>query len=266
MTCEEFEELSGAYVLDAITPQERQEAREHLAGCAKCTRRLAEMRAIADLLPLSVTQVSPPPSAKERLLAAIRQEQRIIPIERGQQMRRNRGAGGRGWSRRRLTGIVAAAVLMLALLGGMTAWNVSLQHTVTSFQQQNGSLQQEVNGLRPQVALSYKLASKTSSARNATGKLIYLPEQHLTVLIMRGLPQLQGKQVYQGWLIENKTPVSIGLLSVQNGIASVDFPGDISSYQTAAVSMESGPNASKNAPKGPIMAAGQLKHPFVQML
>jgi anti-sigma-K factor RskA len=261
MTCEEFEELSGAYVLDAITPQERQEAREHLAGCAKCTRRLAELRAIADLLPLSVTQVNPSPSAKERLLTAIGQEQHIIPIERGQRNQRNRG----GWSRR-LTAIVAAAVVMLALLGGMTAWNVSLQHAVTSFQQQNSSLQQEVNGLRPQVALSYKLASKTSSARNATGKLIYLPEQHLTVLIMRGLPQLQGKQVYQGWLIENKTPVSIGLLSVQNGIASVDFPGDISSYQTAAVSMESGPNASKNAPKGPIMAAGQLKHPFVQML
>src|SRR3981081_1453865 len=112
MTCEEFEELSGAYVLDAITPQERQEAREHLAGGAKCTRRLAELRAIADLLPLSVTQVNPPPSAKERLLAAIHQEQGIIPIERGQRNRRNRGAGGGGWSRR-LTGIVAAAVVML---------------------------------------------------------------------------------------------------------------------------------------------------------
>jgi anti-sigma-K factor RskA len=264
MTCEEFEELSGAYVLDAVTPEERQQAREHLAGCAKCTRRLQEMRAVVDLLPLSVPQVNPPPSAKERLLAAIRQEQGVIPTERGRQNRSNRGAGGGGWSRR-LAGIVAAAVLILALLAGMTAWNVSLHSTITSLQQQNGSLRQEVNGLRPQVALSYTLASKTSSARNATGKLIYLPKQHLTVLIMQGLPELQGNQVYQGWLIENNTPVSIGLLSVQNGIASVDFPGDIRSYQTAAVSMERGPNASKNAPAGPIVAAGQLQHPLMQM-
>src|SRR5438270_12866696 len=115
MTCEEFEELSGAYVLDAITPQERQEAQEHLAGCAKCTRRLEELRAVANLLPLSVTQVSPPPSAKERLLAAINQEQRVIPIDRGWQNRRDRGAGGGGWSWR-LAGIVAAAVLLFALL------------------------------------------------------------------------------------------------------------------------------------------------------
>src|SRR5256885_8939930 len=53
----------------------------------------------------------------------------------------------------------------------------------------------------------------------------------LTVLIMQGLPKLQGTHVYQGWLIQNNTPVSIGLLSVQNGVASVDFPGDITNYQ-----------------------------------
>ncbi|HEX6480131.1 MAG TPA: anti-sigma factor [Ktedonobacteraceae bacterium] len=265
MTCEEFEELSGAYVLDAITPQERQAAREHLAGCAKCTRRLEELRAVADLLPLSVTQVNPPPSAKERLLAAIQEEQRVIPIERGRQSRHNRGASGGGWSRR-LVGIVAAVVLMFALLAGMTVWNVSLQHSVTSLEQQNGSLQQQVNELGHQIAESYALSSKVSSAPNASGWLIYLPRQHLTILTMQGLPKLQADHVYQGWLIENNKPVSIGLLSIQNGIASVDFPGDITSYQAAAVSMEPSINGSKNAPAGPIVAAGQLKDPVVQRL
>jgi len=265
MTCEDFEELSGAYVLDAVTPEERLAAREHLAGCAKCTHLLEQMRSVVDLLPLSVTQVNPPPSAKDRLLAAIRQQQPVIPIERGQQIRRNRGAGAGGWSRR-WVGVVAAAVLMFALLGGMTVWNVSLQQTITSLHGQNSALQQVVYELRPQVAVSYALASSTSSAQNATGKLIYLPQQHLTVLIMQGLPKLQGTHVYQGWLIQNNTPVSIGLLSVQNGIASVDFPGDITNYQAVAVSMEHGPNASKNAPAGPVVARGQLKHPLLEML
>ena len=165
-----------------------------------------------------------------------------------------------------MVGVVAAAVLMLALLGGMTVWNVSLQQTITSLHQQNSALQQEMNKLQPQVALSYALASSTPSAWNATGELIYLPEQHLTVLIMRGLPKLQGTHVYQGWLIQNNSPVSIGLLSVQNGVASVDFPGDITNYQAVAVSMEHGPNASKNAPAGPVVASGQLKHPLLVML
>ncbi len=265
MTCEEFEELSGAFALDAVTPEERQAAREHLAGCTKCSHLYEELRSVVHLLPLSVTQVNPPPTAKERLMAAIREEQGVIPIERGQQIQRNRGVGTRGWTRR-LVGVVAAAVLMLALLGGMTAWNVSLQHTVTSFQQQNSSLRQEVNGLRPQVAESYILTSKNPSAQNVTGKLIYLPQQHLTILIMQGLPKLQGNRVYQGWLIQNNTTLSIGLLSIQNGVASVDFPGDITNYSAAAVSMEHGPNGSKNAPSGPVVASGQLNHPQLQMV
>jgi anti-sigma-K factor RskA len=265
MTCEEFEELSGAYVLDAVTPEERQKAREHLAGCIKCMRRLEELRAIVDLLPLSVTQVNPPASAKERLLAAIREEQRVIPIDRGQRLRRNRTIGRSGWSRR-LTGIVAAAVLLLALFGGMTAWNVSLQHSLTSLQQQNDTLLQRVKQPGHQMTETYALSSKVSSAPNATGKLIYLPQLHLTILIMQGLPKLQENHVYQGWLIGNNKPLSIGLLSMQNGIASVDFPGDITHYQTAAVSMEPDLNGSKNAPAGPIVAAGQLKDPIVQGL
>jgi len=265
MTCEEFEELSGAYVLDAVTPEERQRAREHLAGCTKCMHRLEELRAVVDLLPLSVTQVNPPASAKERLLAAIGEERRIIPIERGQRLRRNRTSGRRGWTRR-LAGIVAAAVLLVALLGGMAVWNVSLQHSAMALQQQNGALQQQVDKLGDQIAQSYALSGKASSAPNATGKLLYLPQQHLTILIMQGLPKLQENHVYQGWLIANNQPVSIGLLSVQNGIASVDFPGDITNYQTAAVSMEPSLNGSKSAPAGPIVASGQLKDPIIQRL
>ncbi|HZU68419.1 MAG TPA: anti-sigma factor [Ktedonobacteraceae bacterium] len=265
MTCEEFEELSGAFALDAVTPEERQAAREHLAGCVKCAHLYEELRSVVDLLPLSVTQVNPPPEAKDRLLATIRGEQDVPPLERGGQVRSARAIGARRWSRR-LAGIAAAAVLMLALLGGMTAWNISLQHTVASLQQQNGALAQEVNGLRPEVAESYILTGRTPSTQNASGKLIYLPKQHLTILIMQGLPKLQAQQVYQGWLIQNGRTVNIGLLSVQNGIASVDFPGDISSYSAAAVSLERGPNGSKNAPAGPVVASGQLSHPVLVMV
>jgi len=35
MTCEEFEELSGAFALDAVTPAERLAAEEHLATMRK---------------------------------------------------------------------------------------------------------------------------------------------------------------------------------------------------------------------------------------
>jgi anti-sigma factor RsiW len=71
MTCDEFEELSGAYALDAVTPAEREAARAHLAGCAACTHLVQELRAVVDLLPYSARQVNPPASLKGRLFKAI---------------------------------------------------------------------------------------------------------------------------------------------------------------------------------------------------
>lgn len=244
MTCEEFEELSGAYALGAVTPEEREAARVHIAGCAKCTRLAQELRAVVDVLPLSVTQVDPPESLKERLLAEIRKESSTParPVQTGQRPRQRR--------RRLIPLLAAAAILGLMLFGGMTAWNISLLHQASSLEQQAASLRQ-------QLAVAYGLQGS-----GATGKVIYFPQQNITVLEMEGLPRLEGTQVYQGWLIHDNQPLSIGLLSVQNGIASVTFPGNIAGYQTAAVSREPGPHPSKNKPAGPIVATGELKHPI----
>lgn len=243
MTCDEFEELAGAYVLDAVTPAEREAARAHLAGCAKCTRRLQELRAAVDLLPYSVTQVDPPASLKGRVLESIRNEGRTSSTQPIPMSSRPRWR----WSTRLLA---IAAVLMLVLLGGMTAWNVSLH-------QQNTSLTNQVTSLQHRAVQSYTIQG-IASAQGASGKAIYLPEQNITLLVIQGLPQLQGTQVYQGWLIHGQQPRSIGLLTMQNGVASVMYPGTIAGFEVAAVSMEPGPLASTNMPAGPIVAEGEL--------
>lgn len=251
MTCEEFEELSGAYALGAVTPEEREAARAHIAGCAKCTRLAQDLRAVVGVLPLSVTQVDPPESLKERLLAEIRKEGSTParPVQIGQRPRQRR---------RWVTPLLAAAAILgLMLFGGVLAWNISLLHQVSSLEQQSNSLGARVTSLQRQLALAYGLQGS-----GARGKLIYFPQQNITVLVIEGLPQLEGTQVYQGWLIHDNQPLSIGLLSVQNGIASVTFPGNITGYQTAAVSREPGPHPSKNKPAGPIVAAGELKQPI----
>ncbi len=243
MTCDEFEELAGAYALDAITPAEREAARAHLAGCAKCTRRLQELRAVVELLPYSVTQVNPPESLKGRVLESIRNEGRTASTQPIPMSSRARWR----WSKQLLA---IAAVLMLLLLGGMTAWNVSLH-------QQNTSLAYQVTSLQHRAVQAYTIQG-IASAQGASGKAIYLPEQNITLLVIQGLPQLQGTQVYQGWLIHAKQPRSIGLLSMENGVASVTYPGNIAGYEVAAVSREPGPLASKNAPAGPFVAVVEL--------
>jgi len=248
MTCEEFEELSGALALDAVTPAERQAAEAHLATCARCTHLFKELRKVVTLLPLSVPQVSPSPALKERILAAIRQESRRI---RGQPTRRTKR---QRWTQRIL---VVAAVLMLCLLSGMTAWNISLNHQVTALQGQVSYL-----SAYPANVTSY-MVKGINPNKGVTGQLLYLPKLNITVLTVSGLPQLQGVHVYQGWLVHLKgtsfTDISsIGLLNVRNGSASLSFSGNVTGDDALIISMEPGPTATPTTPKGDVVALGTL--------
>ena len=253
MTCEEFEELSGAYVLDAVTPAERQAVQAHLATCPKCTSLLRELREVVSLLSHTVPQVSPSPELKERILAAIREEsqhtsrstpRRPIPLP---QVRRQRPG---------LRIMIAAAVLIFALFGSLAAWNMSLQTQIAALQGQ--STMSNVT--------SYPLQG---SATEATGQLFYFAGQNITVLLIHGLPQLQVPHVYQGWLIHTKggtlssgikDTTSIGLFNVQNGSASLSFEGNVSGYDATVISREQSPFGTPKIPQGSIVAIGVLKH------
>ncbi len=264
MTCEEFEEISGAFALDAVTPAEREAAEAHLANCAKCTRLFQEMRGVVSLLPLSVPQVSPSPALQGRILSAIQNESRSTAGQSSQavastQARSPGQARLLRWNPRVL---VAAAVFPLCLLGGSLIWNVSLNNQFATLQQQITRL--TAHPTAPANVVSYTVNS-TNPSQGATGQLYYYPKQNITVLVMDGLPQPQGVHVYQGWLLhmkgKNITGVtSIGLLNIMNGTASVSFSGNIGGYDAAAISMEPGPVATPNAPKGSVVALGSLKY------
>ncbi len=255
MTCQEFEEISGAYALDAVTSSERQKAEAHLATCARCRGLLQELRGAVTFLPLAVQQVEPPDSLWERLLPTLQQESKFpaaLPIQPRPRTRR------KAWA---LQLLAAAAVLMLVLLVGMTAWNITLTRQVSSLEQQLAHVRiQRLGHIR---VLTYQVEG-TDPAQRITGTLLYFPEQHLTVLTIHGLPPLQEPHVYQGWLLhlhgkEVTTVTSIGLLNFVHGTASLSFTGDVTRYDAVAVSLEPGPMATLKAPKGKVVAFASLR-------
>ncbi len=249
MNCQEMEELLGAYVLEALSEEEQRSADAHLATCPNCTKMLQQLHAIVDLFPLSVPAIDPPPRVKERILARILQEEtarqptmmipvtpKIPPLVHKQTPRRN-------W---RTALLAAVMVLLLFLVGTSLLWNLSLRQQVTQLSA----------GIKPPVV--YMLHGTGTNVR-PSGNLTYYAQQNITVLVMRDLPQLSGTQVYQGWLLQGNKPTSLGLLNVQNGVATLDFQGNVGGYTTVAVSLESGPQATSNAPQGPLVALGVLK-------
>jgi len=283
MTCEECEEQLGAYVLDVATLEERTAVEQHLVDCPRCTQQLQEMRLATEMLPLAVRQIDPPAYMKDRILSAIRESSQaerhnvvrpfrpaIIPTSgQGVKSEQNTQNGQSNpaeqpipLSGRRVAAtqtrrsrqwlmplVAAAAVLFLLLSGSLAALNISLQHQVTGLQ---------ASATNAATLTTYSIQG-TSIAPNATGQVLYLPKQHITVVVIHGLPQLAGTQVYQGWLIRGKQTTSIGLLSVQSdGTATVNYNGDVQGFDAAAVSKEQGPTATPNAPKGAVVALGAL--------
>lgn len=252
MTCEELEELSGAYVLDAITPQEQQKVDEHLAHCPNCSQLIKELRAVVDLLPLSVPQIEPSPTLKGRVLSAISDKNTSAaqptqpepipltprPQRPPQPIRRS------AWQRWGTQLIAAAALIFFLLSGGLAAWNISLQH--------------QVNALSGNAPITYAIKGLATNSP-ITGDVTYFPQQDITVIKVRGLQQTQGSQVYQGWLIQGKQPISIGLFNMTNGVATIDYPGNVQQFDAAAISIEAGPRATPLAPKGPVLAEGLIK-------
>jgi anti-sigma-K factor RskA len=254
MTCQEFEEIAGAYALEAVTPSEGREIEAHLATCAKCRSLLQELREAVTFLPLAVQQVEPPNDLWERLLPALQQESNS-PVAFPQARRRTRR---KAWA---LQLLAAAAVLMLVLLVGMTAWNIALTRQVSLLQQQLAYVQTQQPGHIN--VLSYQVKG-TNPTQGITGSLLYFPEQHLTVLAIHGLPPLQEPHVYQGWLLHLKgkeitSVTSIGLVNLVHDTGSLSFTGNVTGYDAVAVSLEPGPMATPKAPKGKVVALGVLK-------
>jgi anti-sigma-K factor RskA len=60
----------AAYAVDALGSDERREVEAHLADCERCRTELRWLEPAVDVLAESVTQLTPPPRLRERLLDA----------------------------------------------------------------------------------------------------------------------------------------------------------------------------------------------------
>ncbi len=124
------------------------------------------------------------------------------------------------------------------------AWNISLQQQIASLSHNQSYVSYAIKG--------------TAANPGVTGQLLYIPAKNISILTIQGLPQAQGNHVYQGWLLHGKQPISIGVLNIHDGVASESFQGNVQGYDGTAVSLEPGPGASKDAPRGQIVAMGKL--------
>lgn len=229
MNCDEIEELAGAYALGALPEAERATVSAHLATCDRHPE-MRELEAVAASLALAADEIEPPPTLKSRLMEAIRAErvvgQRITPTS---EPRRSLGDLIRGWFAGPRLGYGLSAALAIAVVG-LLAWNITLQ-----------------GGSSDNVVVNI--------SGSATGHVIYLKDEGLAVMDVRGLPELPSGKVYEVWSMSSGKATRLGLLNTTaSGEATASMPFDDTGVDEVAVTVEQSPGVNQPTAQ-PILSA-----------
>ena len=81
----EIHDLSAAYALDALDPEDRWTYERHLDTCDRCREEVAALRESAGELAYAADDAEPSPELRDRILAAARAEPRtasVVPLRR----------------------------------------------------------------------------------------------------------------------------------------------------------------------------------------
>lgn len=195
--------LSGAYAIDALSPEEAEEFRTHLSACQVCRDEVRELRQAAAEMGASEA-LMPPPALRARVLeAAGRQPQQPPKVGARRDHKRR-------WQPRLL--VAAAVAVVVAAVGVGVA--------VTQRPDQ------------PPVSAAVSRVFSAPDAHQATvgtsngGKVTVATSPRLNEMAVEtdALPKLGNEQVYQIWAVHDGAMTSAAVLSNPDAGAAMEMP------------------------------------------
>jgi anti-sigma-K factor RskA len=204
MEPEALHELSAAYALDALEPDEREVFEEHLAGCESCQVEVAELTLAAVELARAVEPAEPPPALRERILEAARAERpNVLPLRP-----------------RRVSPVWAVAAVAACVAIGLGIWNISLHSRLSDSRS---------------AALG---RSQMVPVSGVSGSLVVTPSGSAALVALHLSAAPAGK-TYEAWVIHGKNaPVPAGLFNGGPGATFVPIDGKVKRGSVVAVTVE----------------------------
>jgi anti-sigma factor RsiW len=199
----ELHTLSGAYALDALSPEEAAAFRKHLEACPACCQEVRELRSAAARMGASEA-VAPPPYLKARVLEAAnrtpQQPPRVTPIRAGRHSR---------WSPK----LVAAAAAAVLVVGTAIGVGVTVGEPETTLQAGVVEVFTAPDARSTEVETSHgplKVATSQSEGEMAvdTSSLVPLDDEH----------------VYQVWTVVEGEPLPVVVLEKPDTGAHMGMP------------------------------------------
>jgi anti-sigma-K factor RskA len=197
--------LAGAYVLDAITEEERARFAAHLSDCAGCRDEVAELREAAARLG-TAQAVRPRPDLKERIIRSASSTSQLGPViaEHDHQPEARGLVAGRRARRLPVILTAAAAAVAAAAIGIGTHYaDVQGQHAQAETRRVDAVLNAPDAVMRTAPVSSGGMAIVVTSRR-----------EHMAVFIAHGLRVLPHAMRYEIWLMGPRGERPAGMLSV----------------------------------------------------
>ena len=224
-------DLTAAYALDALDPDETRVYEEHLATCLECRQELAGVTRAAGALAYAVESPPPSPALRDRILDAARAERaNVVPL------------------RPRWTvaaKVIAAAAACAAI--GFGVWAASLSR---SLEHERSARAQADRALS---VLSDPSASRTALTGSATGSLVVSPNGEAALVIAR-LDAAPSGKTYEAWVLENGKPYRAGTFSGGGDVSVLRLDRSVPNGAKVAVTVE--PEPGGDQPSGPTIVTG----------
>lgn len=251
MIDERMEEQASLYVLGVLTPEEMHAFEAAMRGDAKLQQFVATLRASRDALAGSLPQVAPPPALKQKILAQITAQEKVVPLSSGSER-----SGGRAiWLPWALAACLAMVCgISLSQQKILSQKNSEQAKQLADLNQMVNSLHNETQDLKQAVATlqetnrlaSVRIAMLTSmlaDSPKAVAVSLWDNQQQRGVFVAQNLKPLPAGRDYQLWVMDPKypTPVSAGVFQVDaQGNMRVQFKADklIESADKFAVTQE----------------------------
>jgi len=232
---EQLEEEASLYVLELLEPKEAVAFEAQIARDEELRRYVDELRETTAKYAHSVPMRFPPLAMEGRILSAIRDQ--IQPNARGTSSAVN-------WLPWALAACLAIACVLLA------NDRLHAKKQIARLEKRNAMAEMQIA----------TLASKLSSAPNASAVVLWDSEKQEGILKVANVPATDPDQDYQLWIVdpETKQPIDAGVFSVSSdGTKKIPFKpkARVSSANAFAVSLERKGGVPKA--EGPMVLVGK---------
>jgi anti-sigma-K factor RskA len=228
--------LAGAYALDAIDDLDRERFKRHLAECPACATEVAEFTATVAAL-TEATAEAPP----GRLRSAVLDRVTVTPQLRSEPARASGGSPVR-WRR-----ALAAAAAVVALGGAGAAGYAIADHSGSGSSTRANAEAQRIAA----VLAAPDAQTHTEAAGGGRVTIVSARSLDEAVAVLSDLRSPGPDNAYQLWLIQDRTPRSVGVLAAGRSNAT-QLIGGVRDAQQFGVSRE--PAGGSASPTPPLVA------------